>query len=144
MTVPAGDHDPWNFHYTAGLTSKGLPELIVYGLLDDVGGDVLNLLASRLIEGETIRDGEPIVDLLEEGYTPQLRTAVRRPDPLGVAEEQYGDRVTVRQLVLPDKYHRMPWHPEFDELWAQPVLYAWAPVDFRSDAQPGAETAHLS
>jgi hypothetical protein len=53
---------------------------------------------------------------------------VRRRDPLGVAEEQYGDRVTVRQLVLPDLQNRLPWEEDFDESTSQPVLYRWSPV----------------
>jgi hypothetical protein len=64
VTVPAEDDEPWNFHYTAGLTERGLPELIVSGLPADVGGDVLNLLASRLAEGDVIRDGMPIADFV--------------------------------------------------------------------------------
>ncbi len=128
VTVPAEDEEPWDFHYTAGLTAKDLPELVVYGLPAEVAGAVLNDLASALVGGATIVDGQPLVELLEGPFHPQLRTAVRRRAPLGVAEEQYGDQVRVRQLVLPDRENRMPWDPDFDESFSQPVLYAWAPV----------------
>lgn len=123
----------WTFHYTAGLTQKGLPELIVYGVPAEHGADLLNSLASRLLDGEVIADGTRIDDLVEGPFTPQLRTAVRRRDPLGVAEEQYGDQVVVRQLVLPDRENRMPWEARFDYSASQPVLYAWAPSEASAD-----------
>lgn len=126
--MPADDDEVWTFHYTAGLTEHGLPELIVYGVTDEHGPSLLNSLASRLLDGEVIADGTRIDDLLEGPFTPQLRTAVRRRDPLGVAEEQYGDQVMVRQLVLPDRENRMPWEVGFDDSASQPVLYAWALV----------------
>ncbi|WP_265523173.1 DUF4262 domain-containing protein [Oerskovia flava] len=124
VSVRPEDPSAQEFQYTVGLWDKRIPELIVYGLAEEAGGRLLDDVAERLLGGTSIPDGERIEGLLDGGYAPQLRSVVELADPLGCAYETYGCEVPVRQLVLPDKAHRMPWEQGFNPRCAQPALYS--------------------
>lgn len=119
-----GDGDgPPGFQFTVGLTLRGLPEMIVYGLPEDAGMGILNDLADRLIAGESFSDGQPIEDLVHGDYRLQLWDATWLQDPLGAAFRLYGEEnVKVRQLVIPDRQHRLPWEDEYETPHLQPLL----------------------
>lgn len=122
MDIHEDEEEGPGFHFTVGLTEKGLPELILYDLPSKTGGRLLNDVARRLLAEERLDDGEPIPRLLE-GYAPQLWSVERLQDPLGAAFRLYGrDNVRARQLVLPDAAHRMPWEPDY-AMPRQPMLF---------------------
>ncbi len=122
---PRGDGDGSPvFHFTVGLTERGLPEMIVYGLPEDAGMGILNDLANRLIAGESFPDGEPIDGLVHGDYRLQLWDTTWLQDPLGAAFRLYGEEnVKVRQLVIPDRQHRLPWEDEYETPYLQPLLF---------------------
>ncbi len=128
QSVLAGEHGEPQFSFTVGLTQRGLPEVIVYGLRPKVACDVLNDLAERLVAGETFTDGEAIPDLLRGDYRVSLYDVERLQDPLGAAFELYGkENVSVRQLVLPDKNNVLPWESGYSMGDLQPVLFTPPP-----------------
>ena len=119
-----GDGDRPGFHFTVGLTERGLAELIVYGLHSDLGGHALNDVAQRLMDGERFADGEVVPGVLEGDYRTQLWGVTWLQDPLGAAFRLYGqDAVEVRQLVIPDLENRMPWEDDYADLDIQPLLF---------------------
>jgi hypothetical protein len=101
---------------TAGLTARGLPELVVLGLPADVGGALLHALAVRLLAGERPADGQPLPGLLEG--TPPVLLTVSGPVPAPATD--LFDDVVLRQLVWPDAGGRFPWHDGFAH--EQPLL----------------------
>jgi hypothetical protein len=107
---------------TVGLTAAGLAELVVVGLPPATGAALLHALATRLLDGERVADGEPVPGLLDGpgGADPVLVT-VDRPLP-APATEVYGEAVVLRQLVWPDADGRLPWHPGFAHADLQPLL----------------------
>lgn len=95
------------FSYTVGNAQRGLPELLVIGLIDN---GVLNMLSDLMVErGGKFDDGElvslggpcPVCiieasDKVQDQYTLQAKHWA----PNGYA---------VMQIVLPDKHGRFPW-----------------------------------
>lgn len=123
IAVP-GDDDRPCFQFTAGLTERDLPELIVYGLGSELGMDTLNDVAQRLVDGARYADGEVVPDILDGDYRTQLWDVTWLQDPLGAAFGLYGrDSVRVRQLVVPDLDDRLPWDDDYAHPELQPVLF---------------------
>lgn len=121
VTVTGWDGEA-SFTFTAGLTERDLPELVVYGLAAPVAAYALDELARRLVAGEDPADGELLTELVGE-VPVQLRAATRVLDRLGAAFELYGEeRVRVRQLVVPDLDGRWPWETGYDLFRLQPLL----------------------
>lgn len=111
------------FQYTVGLTARGLPELVVYGLRLKTGMLVLDDLAARLLDGQVFADGVEVPDLLPDTPDTQLWDVTWLQNPLDAAVRLFGDVVRVRQLVVPDPRGRLPWHAEFETPHTQPVLF---------------------
>lgn len=122
---PDGDGDGApGFSFTTGLTERGLPEMLVYGLPENAGMNILNDLAARLISGERFSDGQPVEGLVHGDYRLQLWDTTWLQDPLGAAFRLYGEaNVKVRQLVVPDRQHRLPWEAEYETPYLQPLLF---------------------
>jgi Domain of unknown function (DUF4262) len=109
------------YAYTVGLHDRGLPELLVTGLVPSWAGRLLNCIARDLVKGHVLRPGEhiahgadPIIEIVE----------VEHPDVhMGWAIAFGGPDVRALQLVWADDYGRWPWDPEFDDgRRRQPVL----------------------
>lgn len=123
ISVP-GDGARPGFQFTTGLTERDLPELIVYGLGDEVGMDALNEVAQRMVDGARYADGEVVPDVLEGDYRTQMWEVTWLQDSLGAAFALYGkDRVRIRQLVIPDLRDRLPWEDEYADPDLQPLLF---------------------
>lgn len=124
LYIPEGpDNDEPSFHYTVGLTARQHPELIVYSLPYRTGQDMLNAVAEHTAAGLGLRDGQPVPGL--PAAVPEVRTytATRLRHPLGFATARYGDAVTVRQVVFPDRNGRWPWQQGADRPWLTPLLF---------------------
>jgi hypothetical protein len=109
------DADPTGeprFSYTVGLWhSFEQPEVVVFGLPEDVAHELLNEIADEAAEGRRFVAGTRHDDLLQ-GYPVRflaIDEAVR-DEHCGVANWAYaGEPFTAVQLVYPDKQGRWPW-----------------------------------
>ncbi len=124
--VPADDDGP-AFTFTVGLWhSFEQPEVIVFGLQQEVAADLLNALADEAAEGKTFLADSRHEGLLV-GYP--LRFLEVPKDQyaghFGMALWAYeGDDFPGVQMVWPDKQGRWPWEPGLREGFAQsqPVI----------------------
>lgn len=123
------DPDPGpNFMYTIGLAPHGKPELIEFGLPQQVGHHIMNDIAFRIINGEVeLRPGDTIEQMVVD--YPVKVVAVRDSwEHLTVANRLYGNpdgALPALQLVFPDLNGLFPWEPgcEFEDRF--PVLGEW-------------------
>lgn len=111
------------FQYTAGLTERGLPEIVVYGLRVKTGSLVLDDLAWRLLNGDEYPDGAPIPDLVHGDPRAQLWDVTWLQDHLDAVHRLYGPAARVRQLVVADEAGRLPWEDGYAAGHLQPVLF---------------------
>ncbi|MCW6004295.1 DUF4262 domain-containing protein [Micromonospora sp. CPCC 205371] len=122
---PTEDDPGAPFAYTIGLTAHGFPELIIAGLDPATSQLLLNDLARRVFDrAQRFTTGQRISDLLA-GYDAIIvegpATEALYP---GVAFANYGkERVTLQQVVWPDRHGHFPWEPEYTiDPQVQPLL----------------------
>jgi hypothetical protein len=120
VSSPAGGGRP-TVSSTVGLTDQSLPELVVLGLPEQVGGALLHELVERELAGFGSPDGVPVPDLLEGGTDPVLIPVVGQVSGVPACEV-YGDAVRLRQLAWPDDAGLLPWEPGFAHPDLQPVM----------------------
>lgn len=119
----AGD-PPWA--YTIGLTGRGLPELILFGLDPRSSQWILNEAAELLLAGK-LHAGTPFS--FSEETAPlmplQVRTGELSNEWFAIARRFFPlPRLQALQLVISDPQHRFPWdarvNPRYREV--QPLL----------------------
>lgn len=115
--VPTGPRAP--LAYTAGLTERDQPELVVTGLRDQRSTDLLDAAARQLSEEPVEAGWQLVVDSVDVEI-------VRVPEPaahLFVAAGLYGPDLTALQLVYADERGTWPWSRGFrGGRGGQPVL----------------------
>lgn len=127
ITVPEDEVGP-GFTYSIGLfKSYGHPEVIVFGLPNDVMRSVVDTVASIVKSGQVFADGHESADVLD-GYSSVFRAV--RPEHykeyFGYAIWFYaGTTFPALQCVWPDNEHRYPWQSECQESIRrlQPALF---------------------
>lgn len=127
---PAGDHHGWAFSVGFAQTFDH-PEVAVFGLPDDVTRALLDTIAQQLRAGAAFHDGYQDASL-----APPFRFVFRSIDVtwqaavLPVASWFYGGRsFAALQLFWPDRAHKLPWEPGFDQ-----DLVSFQPLLFHGDA----------
>jgi len=129
--VPEDDEGP-GYSFTVGLWhSFEQPEIVVFGLDQDIAHDVLNAIADEAAEERKYLADTRHDDVLI-GYPVRFLGVPkqRHDDVLGAAVWAYdGADFPAVQLVWPDKQGRWPWEPGVREGFAeaQPVLGRQAP-----------------
>jgi hypothetical protein len=129
--VPQTDEQP-EYSYTVGLwESFGQPEVLVFGLEEEVAEDLLNVVADEASEdAKFLPDSKH--DGLLVGY-PARFFVVAQPQYAALVPQigwaYAGEVVPVVQLVWPDKQGRWPWEDGVREGFAksQPVFGRKAP-----------------
>jgi len=130
LTIPADDHGP-GFTYTVGLFhSYAHPEVIVFGLPNQVMQRVVDVVATLVKGGQQFKSGDQTDDVLN-GYSCAFRTVLRAHyrDHLGYAMWYYRRKghaeFPALQCLWPDKDHHFPWDSECDAGISalQPALY---------------------
>ncbi|HEX5054222.1 MAG TPA: DUF4262 domain-containing protein [Planctomycetota bacterium] len=115
------------FSFTVGLWHNfEQPEVIVFGLPDEVAHDLLNAVADEADEGRRFLADSRHEGLLEN-YSVRFLAVPRSAyaDHFGAASWAYeGEEFPAVQLVWPDKQGRWPWDAEAREAFrcGQPVL----------------------
>lgn len=92
MPSPEMDQDDMDnyFSYTVGLCTKGLPELIIYGVDSNIAGDVLEEFADDLLGGMQLGDFEGV----------EFREVEDSREHLTLANRLYGVPNPVRALEI--------------------------------------------
>lgn len=114
--IPTGTEDDPAilFSYTVGLARKGLPELIVFGLSQEVSLSILNAAAKRLEAQDLPLD----VKLDELANLPLVAKAVPPKNGdhfLNVANNRENRLLPAIQIVWPDRSGVFPWDACFDQ-----------------------------
>lgn len=106
--------DDLPFAYTVGLTTHGLPELVITGLEAAVTHQLLNTAAAMARAGAPLTHGQRLPEVID-GFAMTVLDATEGIERIGVwpgaALERYGDSVRLFQLVWPDQNARFPWDP---------------------------------
>jgi hypothetical protein len=116
------------FVYSIGLYQKfGHPELICFGLKNDIAASLLNHACDLIKKGGSFIPGKLYPGFLQDYSVRFLQMDLAHyPDYVGYAGWFYGMTFNfpVLQLVWPDKQHRFPWENDFYEDWKfrQPLL----------------------
>lgn len=124
MHVFDGDNSP-AFSYTIGLTTYGLPELIVFGLPVQHAHPILHALAQTgRLDPENINPG-----ILPKGImnidTLLIVADDEKAAEWGVQAYHYFEpeyAVSFRQIVLPDEKNLYPWQEGYNDNFIQPIL----------------------
>lgn len=121
-------HDFPQFSYTVGLATKKLPELIVFGLDAESSKSCLNRVASRLVGGNIISNGDRLDSII-----PVYPVAIRELSAPEAAKNLKAAKLFAGQWPLkafqicwPDPAGCFPWESGYDTLWLQlqPMLGA--------------------
>ncbi|HEX2172884.1 MAG TPA: DUF4262 domain-containing protein, partial [Dehalococcoidia bacterium] len=112
---PTPDDPGYPFTYTIGLTDKGHPELIVFGLPGDAAHKVLIAALWKLEHGE-VKEGELTDEILRRYPVVfrELPADKAAEDHTFQAAVYYGRPVRFMQIIWPDRAGRFPWHPDCD------------------------------
>ncbi|MEV6343478.1 DUF4262 domain-containing protein [Actinoplanes sp. NPDC051851] len=127
--LPADD-DPEEavaFAYTVGLTAAAHPELLIAGLPSDLGHQLINEIAGRIIEeGVRLQHGRHLPDLIAEQDVIVLQGTPTTDLWPGAALARYGrSRVRLQQLVWPSPANHFPWHSSYESAdYPQPLIDA--------------------
>ena len=113
------------FSYTVGLTSHGLPELLVAGMRSTAAHQLLESWGTYLLDQSLVLPGETLCS----GPFAMEAIEVERPEEhLRIAVAIYGPEVRALQLAWADDRGRWPWQPGHRARRAgQPLLGRRAP-----------------
>ena len=114
------------FSYSIGFgESYAAPEVLIFGLEPEKAHALLNECAQLLKGGHTIRPGVEDANVLAGNYKVVFKTV--RSDSfgeyLGTALRYYqGKPLSAVVMFLPDRQHRFPWQPGYDDIPAGEAL----------------------
>lgn len=116
-----------SFAYSIGLTQKfNHPEIICFGLPNDIGHAIINDIAEIVQKGEKIESGKIYTEIFSESRATFLKVDKRNiGDYFGAALNYYGDKsFEALQVVWTDRNDKLPWENNFEEefLFKQPLL----------------------
>ncbi len=118
--------DQDRFSYSIGFgESYGAPEVLIFGLEREKAHALLNECAHLVKGGHIIRPGAEDDDVLAGDYKVVFRSV--RPDCfgeyLGTAVRYYQGRpFSAVVMFLPDRQHRFPWQPGYEDIPADEAL----------------------
>lgn len=116
-----------SFAYSIGLTQTyNHPEIICFGLPNDLGHAIINDIAEIIQKGETIDTRKIYTEIFKNSRAAFLKVDQRNMDDyFGAAFNYYGDKsFEALQLVWTDHNDKLPWENNFEEafLYKQPLL----------------------
>ncbi|WP_207426651.1 DUF4262 domain-containing protein [Pedobacter sp. SYSU D00535] len=137
LMIPASDYLP-SFAYTVGLLKHfNHPELICFGMKEQVANQILNDAGELIRKGEVIKT-ETNYDLFENSRAEFIKVDKRSiGDYFGYAISYYKTaELPALQLVWTDRNNRFPWEDGFEEVfrYKQPLLDRNANFKFREPA----------
>lgn len=116
-----------SFAYSIGLTETyNHPEIICFGLPNEIGHAIINDIAEIIKKGETIEVGKIYTEIFKDNRASFLKVDKRNIDDyFGAALNYYGDKsFEALQVVWTDRNDKLPWEDDFEEefLYKQPLL----------------------
>lgn len=116
-----------SFAYSIGLThTYNHPEIICFGLPNDLGHEIINDIAGIIQKDETIYTGKIYTEIFNDSRAAFLKVDKRNIDDyFGEALNYYGDKsFDALQVVWTDRNDKLPWEDNFEEefLYKQPLL----------------------
>lgn len=126
IMVSATNYCP-SFAYSIGLTQTYKhPEIICFGLPDELGHAIINDIASMIQNGDSIDTKKIYTNIFKDSRAAFLKVDKRNIDDyFGAALNYYGDKhFEAMQLVWTDRNDILPWEDNFEEefLYKQPLL----------------------
>lgn len=107
------------FAYTVGLTETyGCPELMIFGVGNEVANVVFHAVVNRIKAGEQLKDGDVLINVLNLPCTiRQVTGGAAIPYALNAIRRYEGSaqKPTFQQIVYPDQTNVLPWEPGYDE-----------------------------
>ena len=125
-----------SFAYSIGLweTFKH-PEIICFGLPNDLGHAIINDVAEIIRKGDAIKSGKIYKEIFKSSRATFLKVDTRNIDEyFRVALSYYEEsKFDALQLIWTDRNDKFPWEDEFEEefLYKQPLLDRNADFKFR-------------
>jgi hypothetical protein len=117
-------HPPWV--YTTGLTSCGLPELVVTGMPLAEATSLVNDVTEHVLHAEPSAPGEQVP--LAGGPLIEIVTVAEPAAHLNVALNLYGPQIRALQIVHADDRGHWPWDRGYRGVrGGQPVLGTRSP-----------------
>jgi len=135
IMVSGSDYSP-SFAYSIGLfETYKQPEIILFGLPDKLGQEIINDVAGLMKNGETIKTYTNYGNIFKDSRAEFLPVDNRNIDDyFGAALNYYGTSTfPAIQLVWTDRNDKFPWEDNFEEnfLHDQPLLDRNADFKFR-------------
>lgn len=126
---PTVDEPGVPFNYTIGLTERGLPELIIFGLPGTAAHQLLRCAIADIERDGEISDGA-LTDQVLRDYLcvyRELPRALASVEHMCWADAYYADRQDVRmfQVVWPDRNGRFPWEAGCETAACQCEIIDW-------------------
>lgn len=115
------------FAYSIGLwETYSHPEIICFGLPDNLGHEIINDVAEIIKGGEELKIGKIYYEIFEQSKTTFLKVDQENiVDYFGAALNYYGNNnFDALELIWTDRNDRFPWEEYFEEefVFQQPLL----------------------
>jgi hypothetical protein len=116
-----------SFAYSIGLTQTyNHPEIICFGLSNDLGHAIINDIAEIIKSGERFEAGKISTEIFKDSKAAFINVDKRNiSDYFGAALNYYGEKIfDALQVVWTDRNDKLPWEDNFEEefLYKQPLL----------------------
>ena len=126
ITVASTNYSP-SFAYSIGLTkSYNHPEIICFGLSNNLAQEIINDVADIVKNGEIIERGKIYFEIFKDIRATFLDVDDRNiPDYFGAGLNYYEKKeFKALQLIWTDRNDKFPWEENFEEefLYKQPLL----------------------
>jgi hypothetical protein len=126
IMVTSTNYSP-SFAYSIGLTKTyNHPEIICFGLPNDLAHEIINDVAEIVKNGEIIESGKDYSKIFKNSRATFLKVDKRNiSDYFGSGLNYYeNEEFNVLQLVWTDRNDKFPWEENFEEefLYKQPLL----------------------
>jgi len=126
IMVGSTNYSP-SFAYSIGLTQTyNHPEIICFGLSNDLGHTIINDIAEIIKKGEVIESGHISTEIFKDSRAAFLKVDKRNiSDYFGAALNYYSEKsFDALQVVWTDRNDKLPWEENFEEefLYKQPLL----------------------
>lgn len=126
IMVSSKGYNP-SFAYSIGLSQTyGHPEIICFGLPNDLGHAIINDVAEMIKQHESIKIDKEYDNIFKDSRAKFLKVDERNiEDYFGVGLEHYKDKkFEALQLIWTDRNDTFPWEENFEEefIYRQPLL----------------------